>query len=160
MAHHMGQRSRPAATHLTCSFFVTGFQGSEIELVSAVMAAGRLDFVINTLPGTTNYVLPDEMVPLLLRWRPIALEAAYIPRQTAFVLQALECGCEVVEGVEMLFEQGCAQCEIWTGRSAPRRAIASDLLATLFTEGSEHPARVEMTPLDAPPSSLASNALQ
>ena len=122
------------------------------------MAAGRLDFVVNTLPGAAAYAFPDGMVPLLKQWRPVALEAAYIPRQTPFVLQALGCGCDVVEGVELLFEQGCAQCEIWTGLEAPRRAIASDLLEALFTEGSEHPARAEMEPLDTPPSSLASNA--
>ena len=114
--------------------------------------------MVNTLPGASGYVFPDEMVPFLKRWRPVTLEAAYIPRQTPFVLQALECGCEIVEGVELLFEQGCAQCEIWPGLAAPRRAIASDLLNALFAEGSEPPARAQMKPLDAPPSFLSSQA--
>eukprot|EP01044_Picomonas_judraskeda_P025716 COSAG03_NODE_7550_length_902_cov_1.057285_1_plen_82_part_10 len=82
---------------------MTGCQGPEANLFDAVMAAGRLDFVVNTLPGATAYILPDNMVPLLRRWRPVALEAAYIPRQTPFVQQALECECEIVEGVELLF---------------------------------------------------------
>ena len=88
-------------------------QGPEANLVNAVAAAGRLDFVVNTLPGSTAYVLPDEMVAMLRQWRPVVLEAAYIPRQTPFVLQALECGCEIVEGVELLFEQGCAQVSLY-----------------------------------------------
>lgn len=153
---------RPAfepEVHLTLSYAID-CQGPDTNLFSAVTAAGRLDFVVNTLPGVSAYMLPDEMVPLLQRWRPVTLEAAYIPRQTPFVFQVRECGCEVVEGVEMLFEQGCAQCEIWTGTTAPRRDIASDLLKALFTEDSEHPARAEMKPLDAPPSSLTKNALQ
>ena len=36
-------------------------------------------------------------------------------------------GCLCIEGVEMLFEQGCAQCEIWTHRPAPRGQIARGL---------------------------------
>jgi hypothetical protein len=141
-----------------CHTIACACQGPEADLIRVVTAAGRLDYVVNTLPGSAGFVLPDDMTALLRRWRPVTLEAAYIPRQTPFVLQALECGCDVVEGVELLFEQGCAQCEIWTGRVAPRPAIASDLLAALFTQGSEHPARAQMEPLAEPPSSLTQNA--
>ena len=34
-----------------------------------------------------------------------------------------------VEGLEMLFEQGCAQNEIWSQMAAPRAHIARALLA-------------------------------
>ena len=64
----------------------------------------------------------------------MVLEAAYIPRHTAFVRQAMAAGCAVVEGVEMLFEQGCAQCEIWTHRPAPRGAIAVGIKAFLESQ--------------------------
>ena len=52
---------------------------------------------------------------------PIVVEASYIPRHTAFVSQVMAVGCEIIEGIEMLFEQGCAQCETWTGQPAPRQ---------------------------------------
>ena len=34
----------------------------------------------------------------------------------------------------MLFEQGCAQCTIWTGRAAPRRQIAEGMAAFLASQ--------------------------
>ena len=95
-----------------------------------------------------------DQVAVLRKFKPVVLEAAYIPRHTAFVSQALEQGCRVVEGVEMLFEQGCAQCEIWTGKPAPRAAIAAALLKELFNPGSSHPAAALMAPHDAPPDGL------
>ena len=85
-------------------------------------------------------------------------------------------GCEVVEGIEMLFEQGCAQCEAWTNAPAPRQPIAASLMGALFTAGSDHPASAKMQvtlpplfaarasqhkarrccgqPLDAPPTAI------
>ena len=107
--------------------------------------------MVDTLPGATEFVFP---LPLLERFRPTCLEAAYIPRQTAFVRQALAAACPVVEGIEMLFEQGCAQCSIWTGRDAPRAAIAANLLTQLFSDNSAHPAAPKMEPRDAPPEAL------
>lgn len=116
----------------------------------------QLDIVVNTLPGSTGFELPDADV--LARFRPVVFEAAYIPRRTAFVQQALASGCEVVEGVEMLFEQGCAQCEIWTQRPAPRSKIAAKLLKALFEAGSQHPAHEKMEPHDSPPLALLREA--
>jgi len=112
----------------------------------------QIHVVVNTLPGASAFVLPDASV--LARCRPVVLEAAYIPRRTAFLRQALDAGCDVVEGVEMLYEQGCAQCEIWTGGPAPRAAIAGALLSALFTAGSAHPAHAKMEPHDILPASL------
>lgn len=126
------------------------------DLAAFAQQADRLDVVVNTLPGSSDFELPDAA--LLRRCKPVVLEAAYIPRRTAFVKQALDAGCPIVEGVEMLFEQGCAQCEIWTGSAAPRAKIAQALLQALFTEGSDHPAHVKMEPYDAVPPSLTTEA--
>jgi len=112
----------------------------------------QLHIIVNTLPGASDFVLPSASV--LERCRPVVLEAAYIPRRTAFLRQALDAGCDVVEGVEMLYEQGCAQCEIWTGKPAPRAAIAGALLSALFTAGSAHPAHAKMEPHGVLPTSL------
>ena len=40
---------------------------------------------------------------------PIVLDAAYRPRETPLLAAAAAAGCVAIEGVEMLFEQGCAQ---------------------------------------------------
>mmetsp|Transcript_10004 Transcript_10004/g.19278 ORF Transcript_10004/g.19278 Transcript_10004/m.19278 type:complete len:327 (-) Transcript_10004:263-1243(-) len=125
------------------------------EVCSDFAALGSLEelhIVVNTLPGASEFVLPDPTI--LQRCRPVVLEAAYIPRRTAFVAQALAAGCEIIEGIEMLFEQGCAQCEIWTKLPAPRSAIAAELLRALFTPGSNHPAFLRMEPYDQLPGAL------
>ncbi|CAE7578385.1 ARO1 [Symbiodinium sp. CCMP2592] len=101
--------------------------------LAALQHLAELHVVVNTLPGSTEFTLPDSAV--LRRSRPVVLEAAYIPRRTAFLRQAIGAGCEVVEGVEMLFEQGCAQCEIWTQKPAPRSQIARALVEALFKAG-------------------------
>jgi pentafunctional AROM polypeptide len=115
-------------------------------------------FVVDTVPGSSNFEFPSKALEMLRRCRPVVIEAAYIPRRTAFVTQALAAGCEVVEGVEMLFEQGCTQCEIWTGRPAPRCAIAENLLKELFSKTSSHPAAQKMEPLHMLPKSLVQEA--
>jgi len=122
--------------------------------LSALDALQQLDVIVDTLPGTTGFTLPAAQAALLVKFRPTCLEAAYIPRHTPFVSQALEAGCRVVEGVEMLFEQGCAQCTIWTGLPAPRDAIAANLLRELFGEATSHPAAAKMEPRDRPPDGL------
>ena len=121
-------------------------------------ALARLDFVVDTLPGSTGFTLPSKQAAILAKFKPTCLEAAYIPRHTAFVKQALKAGCRVVEGVEMLFEQGCAQCTIWTGQPAPRSAIASALIEALFSKSSAHPAAEKMEPRDQPPDGLTCEA--
>ncbi|CAK9016885.1 unnamed protein product, partial [Durusdinium trenchii] len=122
--------------------------------LDALRSVEQLHVVVNTLPGNSEFVLPDRVASILTRCHPVVLEAAYIPRRTAFLLQALAAGCEVVEGIEMLFEQGCAQCELWTGKPAPRSKIAQALLQALFTVGSEHPAHAKMQPYNDLPKSL------
>lgn len=128
------------------------------DLATALASLEALDVVISTIPGSTGFELPDATA--MSRLKPIIFEASYIPRQTALVKQALSCGCEVIEGLEMLFEQGCAQCEIWTGLSPPRSKIAAALVRALFSPGSKHPAHVKMQPLDSPPAALLKEAAQ
>jgi len=109
--------------------------------VEELQSLKRLDAVMGTLPGTAGVTLPDGLVEA---YRPVVVDAAYQSsasgkRFTALLQQALDKGCPVVEGLEILFEQGCAQCELWTGRSAPRREIACALLADRFAGDSNPP---------------------
>jgi len=137
-----------------------GFVAATPDAAAELLARwGRLDFIVCTLPGSTGYTLPEDIAAAVATHRPIVVEASYIPRHTAFVKQVLAAGCEdVIEGIEMLFEQGCAQCEAWTAKPAPRQAIAQSLLAALFTPGSAHPAAPKMEPMDAPPIAIRREA--
>jgi len=128
-----------------------GFE-AVVDLDSTLYQLDVLHIVVDTMPGSSHFTLPAGAQ--LASHKPVVFEAAYIPRRTALVTQALEAGCEVVEGIEMLFEQGCAQCEIWTGRPAPRKQIAAALVQELFTEGSSHPAHAVMQPYDKLPAAL------
>jgi len=125
------------------------------DLQESLMALRRLDLVMGTTPGSAHVTVPESV---LSHFKPIVFDAAYRPRDTLLLRTAIACGCPTVEGIEMLFEQGCAQCEIWTGSIAPRAEIATALLKALFTEGSEHPAHALMQPHTEPPSSLVREA--
>lgn len=120
--------------------FGTGFRvaGSTAELEALL----RLDVVMATLPGSAGATLPDSV---LETHKPVVVDAAYQSsasgvRHTALLQQAAARGCLVVEGMEMLFEQGCAQCEIWTGRPPPRSEIARALLDDRFPGDPSPPA--------------------
>jgi len=119
--------------------FGDGF--TAVRDVNGLGELARLDVVMGTLPGPANFTLPQE---LLEKHKPVVIDAAYRSsasgsRFTALLEQSVQAGCEVVEGMEMLFEQGCAQCEIWTGKSAPRKQIAQALLADRFADDPNPP---------------------
>ncbi|KAL7574469.1 hypothetical protein ACA910_015837 [Epithemia clementina (nom. ined.)] len=78
----------------------------------------RVRVVISTLPASANFPLPSwilEQQPV----RPIIFDVNYKPYQTSLLEQAIQAGCQVVRGSEMLWEQGIGQFELWTGRTAP-----------------------------------------
>ena len=101
------------------------------ELEPGVAALTRLDLVVSCVPASANLSLTDER---LRKLGPIVLDAAYRPRDTPLLNAASAAGCVTIEGIEMLFEQGCAQCEIWTHRPAPRGAIAVGIKAFLESQ--------------------------
>ena len=50
-------------------------------------------------------------------------EIIYVPRETGLLRRALEAGCRVIYGEEMLHEQAYLQFEAFTGRPYPREAL-------------------------------------
>ena len=58
-----------------------------------------------------------------MKSKPIVVDAAYRPRDTALIRQAEAASCKTFVGVQMLIEQGIVQFELWTGLSAPRELI-------------------------------------
>ena len=123
-ALHVYNRSADKAVALAAAFGGTHCA----DLAGGVEAMERLDVLVSCVPGSAGLSLPP---PLLRKLQPLVLDAAYRPRETPLLRDAAAAGCTTLEGVEMLFEQGCAQCAIWTHRPAPRREIADGLVAFL-----------------------------
>ena len=86
---------------------------------------GPVAAIISTIPGSANFVVPAHV----LASKPVVLDASYKPRVTKLLAQAREAGCETIEGVEMLIEQGLAQSKIWTGKVAQPQVVADAVMA-------------------------------
>lgn len=111
-----------------------------MEDLAALEGLPKLHTIISTLPGSVELEIPGK---ILQTHRPVLMAAAYKSspegsRLTPLLEQGQATGCTIIEGMEMLFEQGCAQCENWTAQPAPRRAIAAALLKERF-EGAGDP---------------------
>ncbi len=70
----------------------------------------RVDVIIGTIPASSKYTAPEY----LLKSKPLVFDVAYRPRRTALLQQAEDAGCDTIEGIEMLIEQGLQQFKIWT----------------------------------------------
>jgi len=67
----------------------------------------------------------------------------YRPRTTLLLAQAADHDCLVVEGIDVLLEQGLEQFERWTGRAPPRRRIS----AVVHDFYKRSPVSTDMSPL-------------
>ncbi len=83
----------------------------------------QTDLLVNTTPvGMTPQIqdspiqekLWDKIKPSL-----IAYDLIYTPSPTLFLQQAKERGAYIIDGGEMLVQQGAAAFEIWLGKTAP-----------------------------------------
>ncbi len=85
----------------------------------------KADVIINT---TTVGMEPLEEVSLvpeeILTSVSVVMDVVYKPRITKLLADAQKAGCKIVEGLEMLLEQGIAQFEWWTGKKAPEECMA------------------------------------
>lgn len=110
------------------------FIGWDPEPVAEAVAAA--DLVANATPvGGLADPLGDPLPEAVcLRRGTVVVDLVYRPRRTALLRRAADAGCRVVEGVEMLIEQGAQSFERWTGHPAPvavmraaaHRALAGD----------------------------------
>jgi len=88
------------------------------------LPAKSVDIVIGTVPPTSQFVLPDH----LFKDNLVVVELVYFPRETMLIKQAIEKGCLIVEGSEILFEQGLKQFEIFSKKEVPKREMAHALV--------------------------------
>ena len=89
------------------------------DLTDAVAAAGA---VVSTIPA-------DAAAGHLaaLREAPVLLDAIYDPWPTPLAAAVIEAGGRVIDGLQMLLNQAFAQVEQFTGRPAPKEAMAAAL---------------------------------
>lgn len=98
------------------------------------MAGAACDVWVNCTPlGMSNGPAPETLaIPgSALSRGAIVLDTVYTPRETPLVKAARECGCRVVEGLEMFVRQAAIQFEAWTGMPAPMGTIRRTVMAAL-----------------------------
>ncbi|NOX29217.1 MAG: shikimate dehydrogenase [Actinobacteria bacterium] len=90
------------------------------------------DLIVNATPvGMDGNTTPLD--PALVSSRHHVADLIYRPEQTPLLRSASAAGANVMNGLEMLVQQGAIQFELWTGLSAPvdvMRAAAENELAT------------------------------
>ena len=127
--------------HSSCNSWAPQLQPLTWDALSVHL--DELDLLVNTTPvGMASGSDPDaaRRCPLLpkqvdrLPPDSTVYDLIYTPRPTALLRAATERGCQTVDGLEMLVQQGAAALRIWTGlaevpvaamRSAAMRALES-----------------------------------
>ncbi|MFZ5753893.1 MAG: shikimate dehydrogenase family protein, partial [Bacillota bacterium] len=92
-------------------------------------AVQESDFIINT---TSLGMVPrvEEMPPLNPDWfRPSqwVIDLIYKPKETLFLREARIKGCQTLNGLGMLLEQGVLAFEQWSGLKPPVEVMAREL---------------------------------
>ena len=88
--------------------------------------SGCVALIIGTVPASAGLTVPEH----LLGEGTIVLDAAYTPRITPLLRQALDRGCRVHSGIEMLIAQGIAQFNMWTDGAGVDAAVRERMVRT------------------------------
>lgn len=103
--------------------------GAEVRKFSALQREMKgFDLIVNATPiGMAQHdgviASADE-----LRGLKLVYDLVTSRDETPLICEAGLAGIETISGTEMLLEQGALQFEIWTGREAPRDAMAQALM--------------------------------
>ena len=103
------------------------------DLKSALITGSDCNIVIiGTIPASGQENLDFSMFSAPSSYtNAIVIELAYRPRETPLIIAAKNCSKPfvVVEGIQVLLEQGFEQFRLWTGKEPPRKAITKAVLA-------------------------------
>jgi len=88
-----------------------------------------------SMPGASP--LPDDVSLESLDPKPAVFDLIYRPRRTPLLRRAAAAGCPVVEGIEMLIEQGARSFELWTGAAAPLETMRAAAYAALAQDAGD-----------------------
>lgn len=120
---------------------VLGRGGAALAVAGALEDAGAAEVTLSSRsderwpPDASGYDMLVNATPVKeeILVAPRAgqqiVDLAYLPdgRETALAAAARLLGCPMVDGLDVLFEQGAASFERWTGTTAPRDAMRSAL---------------------------------
>jgi 3-dehydroquinate dehydratase/shikimate dehydrogenase len=111
------------------------------QLESAVFES--FDVVINATPLGTRGPLQSETSAsaATLRGARLAYDLVYNPRETRFLREAREAGCDTIGGLPMLVLQAAEQFKLWTGTEAPLELMAEAAARAMV--GDSHQANVK-----------------
>ena len=102
--------------------YLKGIDANDINLIEHIKNA---DLIVNTTPvGMSNNRSADNNsnnMPLgqelwqHLKPSTIAYDLIYTPRPTPWLINAAKYGCECIDGLEMLIQQGASSLKLWSG---------------------------------------------
>jgi 3-dehydroquinate dehydratase/shikimate dehydrogenase len=110
---------------------VTSRTPAQAETLAAALGAtavtwpprADVDLLVNTTPvGAWPDVAATPIDRASIRAR-VVYDLVYNPVETALLRQARGDGAAVISGLEMLVDQACQQCALWTGQPAPGDVI-------------------------------------
>ncbi|MET8799929.1 shikimate dehydrogenase [Nocardia sp. NPDC004568] len=109
--------ARELAERLGTTVRVIGFDAAELAGI-----CGRAGAVVSTVPHPAAAAVAGSVAAA-----PVVLDALYNPWPTPLAEAVAAAGHTVIGGLQMLLEQAYGQVEQFTGRPAPREAMAAAL---------------------------------
>jgi 3-dehydroquinate dehydratase / shikimate dehydrogenase len=109
-----------------------GCQAADLAEIGSL----RWDVLINATPVGSAPRADETPVPAELHQaESVVFDMVYDPPLTRLLREAIEAGCAVIQGTEMLTAQGAAQFEAWTGLEAPLQVMESAMTSWLQDVG-------------------------
>ncbi len=103
------------------------------ELIAFRDAGTRpIDILINCSPvGMNPNINETPFLARDLKKEMVVFDAVYNPLETRLLREAKAIGCKVIPGTELFINQAARQFELWTGQSAPIKAMREVLMLKL-----------------------------
>ena len=105
--------------------------GASFQLWSGDFAVPAGTEVVVNATSLGLYPNGEERVPVTLTEPVLAADVIPNPPRTRFLREAEAAGCETIDGLEMLVEQGALSVEYWTGQQ-PDTNVMREALAAVF----------------------------
>ncbi len=123
-------RAQPRAAPLLAVAARLGVPVHVTELPAGLVAGGRWDLLISTIPAAAASGLADLITTGTLA-AAVVVDVGYDPWPTPLAAAATASGAAVISGYEMLVHQAARQVELMTGRPAPVATMRAAGLAEL-----------------------------
>ncbi len=96
---------------------------------------GNVDIIVNATPlGMKGFESKLPIPEVLVEKNVVVFDTVYNPPETPLIRLALERGCKVVYGVDMLVHQGAEALKIWLGIDPPLDVMKNAVLSALRSQ--------------------------